>query len=325
MRQNGRIARFVAAAILVVFAGAGSLLADDSGPAFNPELFPPEIASPETLLPLTNAPAIARLDGDVAAVAAAPPRKIEWPLAIESRPATTSAAPLPPFVHRIRGDLRSFADMPFTMTRRDWRDVAIAGAAIGAVGVFDRQIRNSVQSESASSRGLANDVRPLGQVGGLGLLALSWLGGHAAHNHKLVAIADDGFEAVTMTDVLVVPVLKAAFGRGRPRNVGSDSDEFVMGGQSFPSGEASEAFAIASVITAHEHRWWVDAAAWGGAGLVGWARMRLDAHWASDVVGGAIIGASIGRWVVRRNDEQRWMVIPRIGHDTAGAQVSMKF
>lgn len=324
MLQNSRIARLVAAAMLVVFAGAGSLSAEQPGPAFTPELFPPENASPETLLPLANGPAIARFDGEVAAVEA-PPRKIEWPLAIESHPESARPAPLPSFVQRIRGDLRSFADMPFTMTRHDWRDVAIAGAAIGAVGAFDRQIRNSVQSESASSRSFATTVRPLGQVGGLGLLALSWLGGHAAHNDKLVAIADDGFEAVTMTDVLVVPVLKEAFGRGRPRNVGSDSDEFVMGGQSFPSGEASEAFAIASVITAHEHRWWVDAAAWGGAGLVGWARMRLDAHWASDVVGGAIIGASIGRWVVRRNDEHRWTVIPQIGHDTAGAQVSMKF
>ena len=58
---------------------------------------------------------------------------------------------------------------------------------------------------------------------------------------------------------------------------------------------------MASVIAAHSRRPWVDALAWSAATSIAWERLRLDAHWASDVTAGALIGAGIGRWVVRRN------------------------
>jgi len=232
---------------------------------------------------------------------------------------------IPWFPARIRGDVGALVHLPLEMNRREWRNFAIAAAAVGAVGAFDRQIRDSVQGESASSRDFARSVRPLGQEGGIGLLALAWLGGRATHSETLVATADDGFEALLLTDVLIVPTLKEAFGRGRPRNVGNDADAFGQGSASFPSGEAAEAFTIASVIAAHSSRWWVDSMAYGAAGLVGWARLRVDAHWASDVVAGAIIGTAVGHWVVRRNEESRWTIVPEVGRGTGGAVVHLSF
>jgi membrane-associated phospholipid phosphatase len=87
---------------------------------------------------------------------------------------------------------------------------------------------------------------------------------------------------------------------------------------SFPSGHATGAFTFASVIASHYQSPWVDATAYGIAGLVGVARIRLDAHWTSDVLAGAVIGTLIGRHVVELNrrlraDHSAW--VPTVGSD----------
>jgi len=66
----------------------------------------------------------------------------------------------------------------------------------------------------------------------------------------------------------------------------------------------TEAFAIASVVAAHSDSRWLQGTVWTLAGAVGWERLRLDAHWSSDVVAGALVGASVGRWVVHRHAPQ---------------------
>jgi membrane-associated phospholipid phosphatase len=77
---------------------------------------------------------------------------------------------------------------------------------------------------------------------------------------------------------------------------------FVLRGNgSFPSGHAIAAFSIATVV-AHEYRThrWVPYVAYGMAGLVGFSRLSLSAHFTSDVFVGAALGYSISRFAVLR-------------------------
>jgi membrane-associated phospholipid phosphatase len=74
----------------------------------------------------------------------------------------------------------------------------------------------------------------------------------------------------------------------------------VLGGTgSFPSGHTIAAFSIATVFADRYpkprwHRW----VAFGLAGLVGFSRLPLQAHYPSDVFAGAVLGYSIAHYVV---------------------------
>ena len=72
--------------------------------------------------------------------------------------------------------------------------------------------------------------------------------------------------------------------------------------QSFPSGHASQAFAVATAIAENYPVWWVQTLCYGGAGLVGYARIEQNAHYASDVVAGALLGWAVAHAVVHRHN-----------------------
>jgi membrane-associated phospholipid phosphatase len=58
------------------------------------------------------------------------------------------------------------------------------------------------------------------------------------------------------------------------------------------------------IATQYPHLW-VEIACYGTASLVGFARMREDGHFASDVLAGALIGTTVGRAVVHLNRRLR--------------------
>ena len=80
--------------------------------------------------------------------------------------------------------------------------------------------------------------------------------------------------------------LKYSFGRQRPGN--SDSRH------SFPSGHTATAFATATSLT-YSYGWQVGVIAYPMAAFVGLSRLADDAHWASDVVAGAVLGVIMAR------------------------------
>ena len=101
---------------------------------------------------------------------------------------------------------------------------------------------------------------------------------------------------------------------------------------SFPSGHATQAFAVASVISAHSDQVWVSVTAYTIAGLVGFARIYHNAHWTSDVTAGALIGTFVGRGVVALNKKLRAgdttvriAFAPIIGKDVKGAGFLVAF
>ena len=80
----------------------------------------------------------------------------------------------------------------------------------------------------------------------------------------------------------------------RPRPYTTYPDEIVLrkstSGFSFPSGHTSCAFATATALTLSTKKWYVGVPAFAYAGLVGYSRMRLGAHYGSDVLAGILVG-----------------------------------
>ncbi len=110
----------------------------------------------------------------------------------------------------------------------------------------------------------------------------------------------------------VTTVIKDTTRRIRPAAIppnGNFSDTWfespgsiLRGRGSFPSGHAIAAMSIATVIARRygkQHRW-VPYVAYGLTALIGFSRMTLSSHFASDVFMGAAMGYSISRFTVLR-------------------------
>lgn len=116
-------------------------------------------------------------------------------------------------------------------------------------------------------------------------------------------------------------LLKVTVARERPNG----EDE-----RSFPSGHASNAFALATVAERH-YGWKAGVPAYALAGVIAASRVEQGKHFLSDVVAGATLGFLAGRTVVRVNGapmEKRTpevRVAPILGRDIQGLRVSVVF
>lgn len=207
------------------------------------------------------------------------------------------------FTSLLRGDARHFVRAPFLWSRSDWARAGAATAIVGGAILFDQSGRVEVDRHSNSStQKIARIVKPFGAEYSWGVLGGFYLAGTYLHNEKARSVARDGLASSLIAAGAITPILKAAIGRSRPSET---TGRFVSGrgGESFPSGHATQAFAVASVIASHYESRVVKAAAYGLATAVGLSRMEENAHFASDVVAGALIGTLVGRAVVELHAE----------------------
>jgi membrane-associated phospholipid phosphatase len=236
----------------------------------------------------------------------------------------------PGFVKVLADDLTALIVRPAHLDSRDWVAFGLSAVAIAAASSFDRQTQTEVGTESNRSSGaIARSIRPIGTWGGVAAMGAAWIVGKSSGNQSLMDTTADGLEASIIAAGIITPLLKAAVGRSRPPS-GTGNRQFhpFSSGASFPSGESTEAFALASVIAARTDNRWIQGTAWTLAGLVAWERIRLNGHWTSDVVAGALIGTGVGRWIVHRHqgrehDAASWSVQPAVYPRGAGFRVAI--
>jgi membrane-associated phospholipid phosphatase len=216
------------------------------------------------------------------------------------------------YAKRALDDLRGIAAAPARWDKDEWLRVGFAtGAVAGTAWLLDEPIRHSIGHDPERAYGAIGTIERLGDARiTLGLLGVFYGAGAVLDDDRAKAVALDGFIAQTIASALVTTTLKRAIGRGRP-NLDRGSGHYGpfegrASHSSFPSGHATVAFTVASVVANHyPETSWTRWGAYGLASVVAYARLKHDKHWASDVVGGALIGSGIGRAVVRMNREQR--------------------
>lgn len=94
------------------------------------------------------------------------------------------------------------------------------------------------------------------------------------------------FLTASVGSALLVQVVKHTFGRARPEDILIVSDY-----GSFPSGHTANAATIAVVAAVLFPHLWVRIVGVAWVVLMAFSRTYLHAHWLSDTVGGALIGA----------------------------------
>ena len=204
-------------------------------------------------------------------------------------------------------------------------------------GITDEVARDPGMRDNRFLRHLATDFDYLGDPGTV-IISVGLYGvGRLAHREHVAELGLRGAEALLLSAV-TTEAIKGIAGRARPYLKDSDPDNFALGRgfthggySSFPSGHATAAFAVATVVAAEGSRWWpnrtwlVDPLVYGGATMVAWARVYGEKHWASDVLAGAGIGTLSGLLVVRyhvlhpHTRLDRWLLPDQVGPDGHGS------
>jgi membrane-associated phospholipid phosphatase len=211
------------------------------------------------------------------------------------------------YLRLLWGDTGAVLTAPTRWDENDWLDAGLAGALVGGTAAFDRSIKDHVQAHrTAGQDRFMKQWQNFGRTWAFGVLGVFEVWGEAGGDSTAKATAMDGLTASLIGPGLIGTTLKEVVGRVRP-NSETRTFEFkpFSGNMSFPSGDAFEAFTVATAISEHYRAWWVQTLCYGTAGLVGYARIEQNGHHASDVVAGAILGWSITRAIVRRHDRPK--------------------
>lgn len=205
-------------------------------------------------------------------------------------------------------DAKEIGAGPLRWDADEWRDLGlISGGLAVTIAFLDKPIHDAAQrSRSSGTDNFFHHVENFGtKKYGLPVLAGFYIAGLAGDNYNAKTVALDGFSA-SILSALATSVIKGIAGRARPNTgLGPHHWSPFSGDQSFPSGHATGAFAFASVIAGHYDSPWVASTAYTIASLVAVARIEQNAHWASDVVAGGLIGGLIGHHLVNFNDNWR--------------------
>ena len=245
-----------------------------------------------------------------------------------AQPAQASDA-TPTYPQLVVEDIKHVITAPSRWEKPEWQNLGWAALAIaGTAVIVDRPLRDAMRRQSGNSV-FMRDIERFGAGYSLGVLGGFYLAGAVGNSDKATAVAQDGLAASLIASGMVTPALKYATGRSRPRDT-SDIAHFrpFSGASSFPSGHTTQAFAVASVISTHYDETWVKCSSYTVAGLVGVARSYHDAHFASDILAGALIGTLVGQSVVAYNQPRRSRkvsLLPEVTPGMAGVRLTGNF
>lgn len=225
-------------------------------------------------------------------------------------------------------DIAQTFTAPARWETRDW--LIFSGVASGLAGLtfLDERIQRAVQrNRNETVKSVCNAVEPFGAEYSFGVVGAFYLSGELFKDERAKAVGLDGLSASIIASGLITTPMKYIVGRSRPpAEQGAGSYEPFSNNHSFPSGHATQAFAVATVISEHYDSLWVKGSAYTLASMVGFSRMNKNSHWASDVVAGAVIGIFVGHEVVRFNETHRHVALtPIIGPGIQAVQLGWTF
>jgi membrane-associated phospholipid phosphatase len=205
------------------------------------------------------------------------------------------------FFADILRDQRAIWTSPFHLGRGDAKWLAPLGVSTLALIATDQE--TGELSDSRRRISVSKNVSMAGSIYSTGGLAAAfYLAGRATGNARARETGLLGGEAL-IDSAIVSTALKTISQRPRPTVDGAHA-EFFDGGHSFPSGHATSAWALATVI-AHEYhdQRAVQIGAYGLAAAVSVSRYTGRNHFLSDILVGGVIGYGIGRYVYKTHHD----------------------
>lgn len=230
-------------------------------------------------------------------------------------------------------DTKSIITSPTRWDSSDWiKASAVAGISLGLY-TQDDNIKNWVQKNKNNTTGnISDDAKKIGSfsvpaVVGLGLY------GYLADDGKAKETFLLSTESFIVTGAFV-QVLKRSTGRHRPYT--GDSHDTWSGPSlsgknehlSFPSGDPSSAFAIASVVASEYDNPVIPPLVYTASTLIALSRVHNNAHWSSDVFVGSAIGYFTGKAIVashRDGNESNLSVVPLIDGKDVGLLLTYRY
>jgi len=234
----------------------------------------------------------------------------------DSAPVPSQQEPIPPppgarfnLGKALRDEAALYVQDSFALVRAPlhWRSddwMKFGGVAVGVAGImaFDDHLAAEAQERrSPATNRLSSWTTRFGAADVYVASGVLIVSGVVFQSRDVTSTGRDALEA-TFLSTLVVSGLKRIAGRQRPSQAGNRTVfEPGSGGASFPSGHATEAFTMASVVSAHAQGWVIPTLAYTAASLVAYDRVNDREHFPSDVVAGAALGVAVGHFIVHRH------------------------
>ena len=210
------------------------------------------------------------------------------------------------FFLNVLDDQRAIWTSPFRLRGKDSKWLVPLGLSTLALIATDRRTSGELveHGDNLNRLRISKDFSRAGSTfATAGVAGVLYFTGRVTHNNHLRETGLLSAEALIDSGILVT-ALKTASQRQRPPEDNS-SGEFFDGGSAFPSGHASSAWSVATVITQEygHHRPLVQVAAYATASLVSLSRYTGRNHFLSDVVVGSAIGYGVGRYVYHKRHD----------------------
>jgi len=213
------------------------------------------------------------------------------------------------YLKNFKNDFVSVCTSP---ARWEKKDYLVLSAVLGTGAIlylFDEDIYSWLQEKkNPSSEDFSNIVSNFGNGLFLGGVITSLYSiGEFSNKPSLRKTALLSMES-WLTSGAVVLSLKFLIGRARPytREGSTEFQPFSRGSShySFPSGHATSAFAVASVIAEQSNSKFVDILVYSLASLAAVSRVHDRKHWPSDVFIGSALGYAVGKAICRLNSSR---------------------
>lgn len=199
--------------------------------------------------------------------------------------------------------------IPLDLRKSDLVKLAVGSGLIMIAFKNDEQIKAFAQENKTP---VTEDIATIGQMLGNGgymtpAMGLTYVVGAVIKDDKLKRLAVMAVKTELMTGILA-QALKMTFHRERPNESDSSTnfhgpDYTNLDYRSFPSGHTTTAFSLATVIAdTYSDSKIIPVLAYGAAAIAGASRVHDNAHWASDVIAGALVG-HIATKIILRNEK----------------------
>lgn len=223
----------------------------------------------------------------------------------------------------------SYQTLPVGLTNNE---LALIGATAGTAILLFNNDEELMQFAQDNRTEVSEEIAFWGVKAGSYPIQLSAAGyalGVVIQNDEIKRISKVALKATVLSG-LITRAAKMTFSRVRP-NKTEDKNDFTgfnwdNDNVSFPSGHTTTAFTFATVIAEHykDKSKFIPVLAYTAAAVGGWSRVHDRAHWASDVVVGALVGHLTGKLIYaseynpNRNEKWDMSIHPVVAPDYVG-------